>query len=128
MTSKQKKMLVLVGALVLALVAVVIIAVTCGGSDKLTITVSVTHMDGKTAEFTVKTDKETLADALLEEKLIEGHEDSYGLYVDVVDGERADAAANQAWVFTKDGQQVDTGVSATKIADGDHYEFSVLTW
>lgn len=127
MTGKQKKMLVLVGALVLALVAVVIIVVACG-SGKLTITVSVTHMDGKTAEFTVKTDKETLADALLEEELIEGHEDSYGLYVDVVDGERADAANNQAWVFTKDGQQVDTGVSATKIADGDHYEFSVLTW
>lgn len=128
MTKKQRNMLILVGVLVLTLVGIVV-GVVCGkNADKISLTVSVTHTDGTTKDFSIKTDKTILSDALTDEGLIEGHEDTYGLYIDSVDGERVEAANNQAWVFTKDGQYVDTGVSTTPISDGDHYEFFVTTW
>ncbi len=75
--------------------------------------------------FTVHTDKETLGDALLEHKLIEGEQGPYGLYVKSVNGIVADYDIDQTyWSLSKNGEASMTGVDGVKIADGEHYEFT----
>ncbi len=77
----------------------------------------------KSITFTLKTDKENLADALLEHKLVEGEDGPYGLYIKKVNGILADYDVNKAyWGLNKNGEMLMTGASDTKIADGEHYE------
>ena len=77
----------------------------------------------KSVTFTVNTDKENLADALLEHKLVEGEDGPYGLYIKKVNGILADYDVNQSyWSLCKDGEMLMTGASDTKIAEGEHYE------
>ena len=45
-----------------------------------------------------------------------------------VDGVEADDSKSQWWCITKDGEQVNTGVDATPIEDGDHYELTLSTY
>ena len=51
--------------------------------------------DGKQTEFLINTDKKTVGEALIENKLIEGEDSTYGLYVKTVNGTTLD--------FDKDG-------------------------
>lgn len=81
-----------------------------------------TSLDGSAKNFDIYTNAETLADALMQEKLIDAEEGPYGLWVTAIFGEKADSAKNQYWMFYKDGVQLATGVSETYIADGEHYE------
>ena len=75
--------------------------------------------------FTIHTDKETLADALLEHKLIAGDDGPYGLYVKKVNGIMADYNVDgYYWSSTKDGELCPTGMSSTTIANGEHYELT----
>ena len=60
------------------------------GEGAVQFSFSVTHKDGSVADFTVKTDKKTVGEALLDAKLIEGEDGQYGLYVKTVDGEKLD--------------------------------------
>lgn len=94
----------------------------------VSITVNVTHSDGKTAEFTFRTSASLLSDALEMENLIEAHEDAYGLYVDSVDGEEAKMEDSAAWVFDRNGEMCPTGIADTLLEDGDVYDFYILTW
>ena len=59
------------------------------GEGAKTVVVEVTA-EGKTVNFTIKTDKETVGDALLEHKLVEGDQGEYGLYIKKVNGIIAD--------------------------------------
>ena len=68
-----------------------------------TVTVTVVHGDGSSKEFVIHTDEETLRGTLEQEKLIEGTESEYGLYVLTVDGETVDEAQQQWWCFN-DGE------------------------
>ena len=73
--------------------------------------------------FTIKTDKKTLGDALLEHELITGDESQYGLYIKSVNGIRADYDLDKSyWGFYKNGEYMLTGVDGTEIANGEHYE------
>ena len=90
-----------------------------------TISVEVTHIDGSVNDFTLNTDAEYLWDAMDEEGLIDGTDSEYGKWVALVDGETADEAAGQYWMFTRSGEWVDTACDATPIADGESYEFFV---
>ena len=92
------------------------------GEGATTVQVEVKAKD-KSVTFTIKTDKKTLGDALLEHDLIAGEEGAYGLYVKVVNGITADYDVDQSyWGFYKNGTYVMTGVDTTEIADGEHYE------
>lgn len=84
--------------------------------------IAVIHADGSSKDFSLDTDAETLRAALDELGIIEGDEGEYGLYVTAVDGESADAAAQEWWCFTKGGEMLTTGVDSTMIQDGEHYE------
>ena len=91
-----------------------------------TVTVEVIHGDESKKEFVIHTDEETLRGALEQEKLIEGKESEWGLYVLTVDGETVDEAQQQWWNFTKDGEDT-LGVDSTMVSDGDHYEITFKT-
>ena len=92
------------------------------GKGAITIALEV-KVEEQSVTFTVHTDKENLADALLEHGLIEGEMSTYGLYVKKVNGITADYDVDSSWWnLQKDG--VDTlGASSVTIADGEHYEF-----
>lgn len=94
------------------------------GSGVNTIFVDVVTEE-KTITFTIKTDKETVGDALTEHKLISGEQGTYGLYVKFVNGIEADYDKNQSyWAFTKGGESLMTGVDGEKIENNAHYELT----
>ena len=91
------------------------------------IEVTVTHGDGSTKDFTIQTNEKFLRGALEQEKLVEGDESEYGLFIKTVDGETADEANQEWWCINgADGEMLPTGVDDTAISDGDTYEL-VLT-
>ena len=66
--------------------------------------------------FTIKTDKKTVGEALIENELISGDEGAYGLYVKKVNGIVADYDVNQSyWAFYINGEMAMTGVDMTDI-------------
>lgn len=124
---KNKKP-VAVGAAVLAVLLIVFGAIwfaTRPGTQEgsKTITVEVVHRDGSKNTFTYHTDEEYLADVLLAEGLVEGTQsEEFGLYIDAVDGEVADYAADGAyWALYQGGEYATLGVSSLPVADGDHF-------
>ena len=90
-----------------------------------TVAVQVTHADGSEKDFTLHTDAEYLWDAMLEQDLIDGTDSQYGKWVTTVDGETADEADGQYWMFTRGGEWVTTSCDTTPIADGEGYEFFI---
>ena len=99
---------------------------TQGGAK--TVVVEVVHGDESAREFTYHTDLEYLGELLLAEKLVEGEEGAFGLFITTVDGETAQDSLRQWWCITKDGEQAETGVDTTPIADGDHFELTMSTY
>lgn len=94
------------------------------GEGSTTVTVKVIA-DDQELVFTVHTDKETLGEALLELKLIDGEQSQFGLYIKKVNGIVADYDADQTyWSFTKAGEMMMVGVDGAKIADGEQYELT----
>ena len=90
------------------------------GAKKLTVTVKAGE---RSVVFTLHTDAETVGEALLAEKLIEGDVGEFGLYVKKVNGMLADYDVDQTyWAFCKSGEMMMTGVDMTEFADGDAYE------
>jgi hypothetical protein len=81
--------------------------------------------DGTSESFDIKTDAEFLREALEDEKLISGTEAEFGLYVTTVNGITADESKQEWWNFTLDGESLMTGVDATPINDGDHFEITL---
>ena len=89
-----------------------------------TITVTVTHSDGSSKSDTITTDADTLREACEGTLSLEGEEGMYGLYVKVVDGERADYDEDYAyWAIYDCGSYSDYGVDSLMIVDGGEYEF-----
>lgn len=91
-----------------------------------TVTVEVIAAGETVQTHTIHTDAEYLRGALEQEKMVGGEESAYGLFLLTVDGITADDAKQEWWCVTKEGGQVDTGVDATPIADGDHFELTLM--
>ena len=92
------------------------------GNGAKTATVEVTAQE-QSVTFTLRTDKETVGDALLEHDLIAGEEGAYGLYVKVVNGMTADYDTDgYYWAFYIDGNYALTGVDTTAIEEGAVYQ------
>lgn len=98
---------------------------TAEGTKK--ITVEVVYKDETSKEFKIKTEREFLGEALQDEELVEGEKGQYGLFITTVDGCTADSAKQEWWCITKDKGQVNTSADLTPIADGDHYELTLMT-
>lgn len=125
---KNKKILI-IAAVVLLLIAGALLLiegskkpVPIEGSKTITVTVIQEGVEDKV--FTIHTDAEFLRGALEQEKLIEGTESQYGLYVTTVDGVTVDESLRQWWCLNDgEGNMLDTGVDSTPIADGDAFQF-----
>ena len=92
------------------------------GDGEKTITVQVKAGDDSVT-FTIKTDKETVGDALMEHKLIDGEDGAYGLYVKKVNGILADYDVDQSyWAFYINGEYAMSGVDVTDIDTSATYK------
>ena len=121
----------LIAALVVVVAALLLVGVYLlfspkGETGEKTISFSVVLSD-QTQTYTIETEEAYLRGALEQESLISGEEGSYGLLVTTVDGVTADSSKEEWWRLTKDGEMLSTGVDTTPIADGDHFEFTLVT-
>ena len=91
------------------------------GKGERTVQVEV-KADDQSITFTIHTDKDTLADAMLEHELIEGEDGPYGLFLDKVNGISIPTDSGYYWGLYQDGEMTPVGISSIEIADGDHYE------
>ena len=115
---------------VIALVAVVAAAVALWWFTRpdtqegvKTFTVTVVHADGGEKTFTYKTDKEYVGQVLQDEGLVEGTQEEYGLYMKVVDGERAVYEESGAyWGFYVGEEYAQLGIDQTPVTDGAAYK------
>lgn len=79
--------------------------------------------DGKSVTLTVHSDSDNLEKILTENKLVEGDQSEFGLYIKKVNGIRADYDADKAyWALCKDGTPTSTGASGITVANDEHYE------
>lgn len=117
----------------LILIAAMIMIAAFGCTKKNTVgkgtqefTFVVVDRDLKETTFTVKTDKAYVGDALMDEKLIEGEESTYGLYVQKVNGIEAIYENDGTyWAFYINGEYAMTGVDTTPVESGATYTFKV---
>lgn len=94
------------------------------GEGQTSFIFEVTHPDGTTKGFTVKTDATTVGDALLGVGLIAGEDGPYGLYVKTVDGVTLDYDTDKKyWAFYENGEYAMAGVDQTSITEGAVYGF-----
>ncbi len=97
---------------------------TLGEGDK-TFELTVTA-DEKKVIFTINTDKDNLEEALVENKLIEGENGAYGLYIKKVNGITADYDEDKTfWSLKQDGEPLMTSARGTKIRGGEKLELAV---
>lgn len=124
---KKNNRIVIVGAVLLAVLLGVLGFVwvftrpaTSAGSK--TITVEVVHKDESKKSFTYTTDEEYLDKVLVGEGLVEDNQGPYGLYIEVVDGERADYNVDGGyWAIEQNGERAATGASEIPVGDGDSF-------
>ena len=123
---KNKKMILAAVALVaiVAIMAGVFLATrpeTSDGAKKITI--SVTHGDGSSKQYEMKTGEEYLGAVLLSEGIAEGVEGPYGLEIHTVDGEKASWDENQSyWALYIGEDYATTGADGIALTDGGVYK------
>ena len=85
-----------------------------------TVTFKIVYEDGSSKNVELKTQKSTLAEALVEANIIEYSKD--GLYT-TIDGVTADFSKDGSWwCITKDGEMTSVGLNDIVISDGETYE------
>ena len=141
-----KKLLVTLSIVLIAVMALVIAGCTNNKKDEPTTTESVqttektsvihkgegknafvfivTDADGNNTHFMIKSDKETVGEALMELDLISGEEGQYGLYVKTVNGITLDYDKDKMyWAFYEENNYANQGVDQTPITEGGVYTF-----
>ena len=110
-------------AISILLIAVMLLTLAaCGG--KTTFTVVTVDLEGKETTFTVKTDAETVGEALEAEGILKGHDAEYGLYIDAVNGVELDWERDgKYWAFYVNGEYAQSGVDTTNVEEGAVYTF-----
>ena len=81
-------------------------------------------LDGISTHYMIKSDKETVGEALLENGLIAGEDGQYGLYVKTVNGITLDYDKDgKYWAFYEENAYANQGVDQTPIKEGGVYTF-----
>ena len=84
---------------------------------------TITDVEGEKIAITVKTDKATVGEALVDLGLIAGEDSEYGLYIKTVNGVLLDYDQDgKYWAFYVDGAYANAGVDQTEIEAGVTYE------
>ena len=125
---KSKKALIALVILIVLLATMFLLQRTFSPKAEIgqkTITVLVNHLNGDKKTLELKTDAEYLRGALEKEGVIDGTEQSYGLWVETVDGEKADPAKDQWWGYNVNGEMALYGVDEQPVSDGDMIEFTL---
>lgn len=117
-------------SLVLVLVMVLTLSACSTKKESAAETVSfhviVTDLDGNETAFEYTSNAATVGDALVEDGLVVGHEASYGLYVDSVNGIAADWDNEQTyWAFYINGEYATTGIGDTPITADTTYTLAL---
>ncbi len=115
-----------ISALLLCLLLLLAVFASCKkvddnsiGTGTKTIVLTVTQLDGTQKTYNVKTDKENVADALVEAGLVSGDNSEYGLYIKTVDGVTADYSVDQTyWALYVNGEMSMVGASSVTVTDG----------
>ena len=85
-------------------------------AEAVSFQVIVTDLEGKETAFDYTSGAASVGEALVAEGLVVGHEASYGLYIDSVNGIAADWDNEQTyWAFYINGEYASTGISDTPI-------------
>lgn len=93
------------------------------GEGKTAFFLTVTDLDGTQTKFEVRTDEETLADALTKVGLVSGEDSQYGLYIKVVNGITADYDVDQTyWSLLVNGEVSSVGASSVTVTAGMQVE------
>ena len=124
----RRKLIVLVIGLVALLTAFLVAYIVCrpeAAQGAKTLMVTVEHLNGADASYTLHTDAEYLRGALEEADLIDGTESAYGLYVLTVDGETANEANQEWWGYTINGEEAFYGVDSQPVYDNDRIVFTL---
>ena len=111
--------------IVCLLVATALLFTGCGDKTvegEKNITVSIVLADGSSQAIDITTDKEYLADALVQQGIIEY--DESGFYT-CINGVTADYNTDKSWwCLTKDGTMTTEGLNTQPIQDGDKFELT----
>lgn len=97
-----------------------------GTKGEKDIVVEVVTSDDNSQEFKINTDAEFLRQALDEKELIEGSDSDFGFFITGVNGRVAKVDNQEWWQVTKSGEYLEYGVDDIAIADGDHYEITLM--
>ena len=91
------------------------------GEGETQFTLVITNGDD-VINVTVNTDEKILGDALVANKIVEGEVGEYGLYIDTVNGVKADFDADGSWWgFYIGDEMAQTGVDGVEIEAGATY-------
>ena len=81
-------------------------------------------LDGNNTHYMIRTNKETVGEALIENGLISGDDGEYGLYVKTVNGITLDYDKDgKYWAFYEENAYANQGVDQTPIKEGGVYTF-----
>ena len=95
---------------------------TAAPAEAVTFTVIVTDLEGNETSFQYTSSAASVGEALVTEGLVVGHEASYGLYIDAVNGITADWDNDQTyWAFYINGEYATSGISDTPITADTTY-------
>ena len=99
------------------------------GKGATSFKIEITNEKGEVKKYTIKTDSETVGDALIDVKLIPEDSKAAG-YFETLDGVKADYAADGSyWGFYVDGKMyMDGGVFDVKVEKGATFEFKYEKW
>ncbi len=96
------------------------------GQGEKSFELTIVYLNGDETVVTVRTDKETVGEALEDAQLISGENGAFGLYVKAVNGVVADYDVDGTyWAFYVNGEYAPLGVDQTKIEDGASYSFKI---
>ena len=91
-------------------------------AEAIDFTVIVTDLEGGETTFQYTSSAASVGEALVAEGLVVGHEASYGLYIDAVNGIAADWDNDQTyWAFYINGEYATTGIGDTPITADTTY-------
>ena len=112
-SGKNNQKILIIAGICLVVLAIIVVAIygvfmPRGQAGEKTIGLTVVFSQDNQKEYKIHTDAENLGDALKEEKLVDGTQGEYGLYIEMVDGVTADASNQEWWCITKGGETLNT--------------------
>ena len=94
------------------------------GEGNTSFSFTVVFADKTSKTYTVKTDKSTVGEALVDTGLISGTDSQYGLMVDTVAGVKLEWDKDKMyWAFYVNGGYANSGVDSTPIKADETYSF-----